>query len=138
MFSGRSGKINLAILIVLLVLVTVYYFISEPAVTFSLADDYQSFTLSNSEGNSTFYFSDLTSLQLSDSPDYGESEDGETSNDNQIGIWQSDTYGTYFSYISTKISNCIIVTDSEKTAVFNYENDESTDSLYQNLIQLWE
>ena len=50
------------------------------------------------------------------------------------GVWESGTIGKYEAYVTARIHHYILASDGEKTAVFNTSNNETTDSLYQQML----
>ncbi|MCD7955753.1 MAG: hypothetical protein LUG93_08390 [Lachnospiraceae bacterium] len=141
MFSGKDKTRNLIILFLILAGATVYYFFySQPAASIQFSDEEKSVSFYGLKDTSdTFLFADILSIELEETPDYGEATDGGTVNGkNMYGTWESDSLGTYHAYTTTKIAPCILISDAEKTIVFNVSNAETTRSLYEELTEYWQ
>ncbi len=135
--SGSSMQ-NIIVIVLIIVVFTVYYMFFDSTASFTMDDNNEAFTLYGTEDTtSTILFDDILSLDLVEDPDYGEPIDGGTKSNNNYGTWESDTLGIYESYVKTSISDCIVVSDQEKTVVFNYENQTSTKNLYESMVEVW-
>lgn len=78
-------------------------------------------------------YSDVRSMELLDAPDYGAPDGGTIENKTRLGTWSSTQLGTYITHTSTEIPNCILLrTDSAAYAV-NYENEQTTALLFEEL-----
>ncbi|MCI1722472.1 MAG: hypothetical protein LKM35_04605 [Lachnospiraceae bacterium] len=78
-------------------------------------------------------YSDITSLDYSNQADFGSPTDGGTSLNCRYGTWENAAWGNYRNYTSTKINSCIICRTEDMTVVFNYENDDTTESIYKEI-----
>ncbi len=78
-------------------------------------------------------YSDVLSIELLEEPDYGEPVDGRVENDIRIGTWESDELGVYLSYTDTDIDSCLLLQTEGQTYAVNYENDETTAALLDEL-----
>ena len=139
MKSDSAAKRNIIALAIILVAATVYYFFiaqGAPSMRFSKED--RMFAFFGPKNTSVQYsFDDLTRLELYDDgdPDWGEPVDGgEVLGGNRWGTWQSDSLGEYQAFVAKRIPAFILVSDGEKTAIFNQDNRETTVSLYQQML----
>lgn len=140
MFNGKDKTKNFIFLFLVLAASTVFYFFySQAASTMTFSQEESSITFSGPRNtNCSFSFSSITDISLDENPSYGISVEGGTLfGGNMYGIWKSDSLGTYQAYVTTKVTPCIIISDNEKTAVFNYSNAETTISLYEQLVEYW-
>ena len=135
--TGR--KRSLIFLALVLLGATVYYFFvaqGTPAMHFSR--ETRTFAFSGPKHTSVqFSFDNLTTFELysGDVPDWGQAvTGGEVLGGHRWGVWESGTIGTYEAYVTARIHHYILVSDGEKTAVFNTSNNETTDSLYQQML----
>ena len=139
MQGDSTGKRNIIALAIILVAATVYYFFiaqGAPSMRFSKED--RMFAFFGPKNTSVqFSFDDLTRLELYDdgAPDWGEPVDGgEVLGGNRWGNWRSDSLGVYQAFVAKRIPAFILVSDGEKTAIFNQDNRETTVSLYQQML----
>ncbi|WP_346909297.1 hypothetical protein [Faecalicatena orotica] len=140
MFHGDFKKRNTLFLLAVLVLISVYYFFySQPGASMQFSENDLSVTFSGGESDSaTFLLKNVQEISFVEEPDYGKCLDGSTSNGgNMYGLWCSDRLGTYQAYASSRAGSCILIKDAEKTAVFNYENTDTTYSAYEELRKYW-
>lgn len=138
--NGR--KRSLIVLALVLLGATIYYFFvaqGSPAMRFS--KESRSFAFVGPKNTSVqFSFDTLTALELyqGDAPDWGQAlSGGEVLGGNRYGTWESGTIGAYEAFVTARIHHYILVRDGEKTAVFNTSNNETTDSLYQQMLAFW-
>ncbi|MCD8020948.1 MAG: hypothetical protein LUF92_15650 [Clostridiales bacterium] len=137
MLFGKEGKRNLFFLIIIVAGITILYLYSQPASTMTFEETSFSFSGPNNTSCS-FSFDEIISISLEEDPDFGEVIDGGTSfGGNLYGTWESTSLGTYQAFASKKVSACIVISDADKTAVFNYENVETTTSVYESLMEYW-
>lgn len=139
MKGDGTAKKNLIALAILLVAATVYYFfIAQGTPSMRFSEQERKFAFSGPKNTSVqFSFDDLTRLELydGDSPDWGEPvSGGEVLGGNRWGVWQSESLGEYRAFVTKRISAFIIASDSEKTAIFNTTNRETTASLYRQML----
>lgn len=136
MFQGKDKIRNLIWIFLILVGATIYYFFfSQPGSSMYFSQENNMLTFSGPKNTSAVIaISEITALTLEEEPDYGEKEEGGTLlGGNRYGTWHSDSIGTYQAYVTTRVKPCIVISDSEKTIVFNYSNAETTRSLYEQL-----
>ena len=139
MQGDSTGKRNIIALAIILVAATVYYFFlaqGGPSMRFS-KDDIMFAFFGPKNTSVQFSFDELTRLELYDSgdPDWGEPvEGGDVLGGNRWGTWRSDSLGEYQAFVAKRIPAFILVSDGEKTAIFNQDNRETTVSLYQQML----
>lgn len=78
-------------------------------------------------------YSQVLSLELLPTPDYGEADGGAIRNNTRLGIWNSGQLGRYLTHSSTAVSSCILIKTAEGSFVVNYENDRTTAQLFEEL-----
>ena len=139
MKDDKSRKRSLICLALVLLCATGYYFfIAQGAPVMSFSKETGKFAFAGSRNTSVqFSFDQLEKLELysGDSPDWGRAvSGGEVLGGHHWGTWTSDTVGTYEAFVTERIHHYILVSDGEKTAVFNTSNNETTDSLYEQML----
>lgn len=135
-FQGKDKTRNVLFLCLILLAATVYYFFfSQAGSTMRFSQEDNTLVFYGPKSTSAeFDLDDVISVTLETEPDYGEASRGGTIfGGNQYGIWESGSLGVYEAFVTTRIRPCIVIMDSEKTAVFNYSNEETTSSLYEQL-----
>lgn len=136
MFQDKAGKRNLIILMVILVGFSTYYmFYSQPNSSMAFNQKTAVITFYGPKNTSaSFDLHELTSLKLVTEPDLGNSDGGgKLFGDNLYGTWKSSSLGVYQAFVTLRINSYIVISDAEKTAAFNYSDDETVASLYQQL-----
>lgn len=126
---------TLAVVVILLIVNTLYTIYrggnaSDPMISFT--ENQISFADASGE-EIVIDYSDVVSMELLDSPDYGEPAGGTTENSIRLGTWKSSQLGTYVTHTSTRIENCILIRTSDRTYAINYESEETTALLLDEL-----
>lgn len=138
MFQGKDKIRNILFLFIVLAAATIYYyFYSQTGSSMNFSQESSTLTFSGPKNTScSFSFDEITSIELAEEPDYGSAVDGgSTTGKNNYGTWESDSLGMYQSFVTTRIKPYIIIRSAEKTAIFNYDNSETTVSLYEQLTE---
>jgi len=73
---------------------------------------------------------DIISIEYTDTFDQGSMVSGTVDDSILYGIWKNAEYGEYKLAINEKIDSYIVVTTTEDTYVFNYENEDTTISFF--------
>ena len=139
--KNSHAKRDLAFLAAVLLAVTVYYLFSaqgSPAVSFSAESKAVGFTGAKNTAV-VFDLNTVTDIRLVDTPADATAVDGGELPLGGVcwGTWRSDSLGAYQAYFSTRIGVCVLVTDGEKTALFNTENAELTGNFCEQLRSFW-
>ncbi len=126
---------TLAVVVILLIVNTLYTIYrggnaNDPTISFT--ENQISFSAASGE-EIVIDYSDVVSMELLDSPDYGEPVGGTTENNIRLGTWKSSQLGTYVTHTSTRIENCILIRTSDSTYAINYESKETTALLIDEL-----
>lgn len=127
---------NLVFIIFLFVIFTflAYRGTSSPTVQFGSTETTLTLT-GPKETSIQLDYADIISAKLVSDPDYGTAADGGTSGKIQYGIWENETWGSYHSFVSSKIPCCIVLYTEDDTTVFNLENQDTTERLYTSLLE---
>jgi len=126
---------TLAVIVILLIVSALYTLyrggnISDPAISFTESQ----ISFSDASGEEiVIEYSDVVSMELLNSPDYGEPAGGAIENNIRLGTWKSEHLGTYIAHASTKIESCILIRTSSSTYAINYESEETTALLLDEL-----
>lgn len=83
-------------------------------------------------------YKDITSVELTDSFDFGTMQHGTDNFRTRCGTWSNKTLGSYHLFTLNKAVDYIILTTDTSTVVFNYESTDVTESLYTALKDLLE
>lgn len=136
MYSGKEGKRNIFILAVIITGFTLFYMLySQPASSMSFDPDTSVITFYGPKSTSaSFDLHDITGLKLVTKADAGSAVNGGTLfGDNLYGTWSSNSIGSYQAFMTSRIRSYIVISDPEKTAAFNYSDDKTVASLYEQL-----
>ena len=146
MEDRKARRRSLIFLALVLVGFTIYYFVvGQSAPVFRFSAQQRTVGFSGMKGTSClFSLDDLEefSLYTGGSPDWGQPLTGGAGQEGGTGLggvhygtWHSDTIGEYQAYVTERITNYILLRDGEKTAIFNSDNNETTRSVYEQLIK---
>lgn len=83
-------------------------------------------------------FQDVVAIEYVAQPDYGSAIDGGERTGILFGGWQSDAFGPYSAFVSTRIEGCILFRTGSGTVAFNYESGDTTRQFYESVLQYWE
>lgn len=78
---------------------------------------------------------EIESVELLGAFDKGEAVEPVTEDEYEAGIWENETFGKYVLYIAPSIEDYIVVCTADETYVFNYSDEESTQSMYNALME---
>ncbi|MCD7817854.1 MAG: hypothetical protein LUH07_02225 [Lachnospiraceae bacterium] len=82
-----------------------------------------------------FAYSDILDISLEAMPDdLGTCINGDQARAFYCGIWENETRGTCVLYLDPTLSSVIVMEIPDQTIVINYENDDTTSSLYQAIL----
>lgn len=77
---------------------------------------------------------EISDIEVVEDFPYGTLVEGTDNSKEKSGIWNNDLFGEYELIANAKVSSCIVcTTNSGRTVVFNYESEESTESLLKAL-----
>lgn len=79
---------------------------------------------------------DIKSLEIREKFSYGTLVEGVDGKKEKSGIWSSEEFGEYELFSNAKLECCIICQrESGPVIVFNFESEESTQSLYEAIVK---
>lgn len=93
-------------------------------------------TLADEVGNYTdVYYTDILSAEYVEEPDFGVPAGGSVlDGELRLGLWESDTYGTYWNCTELELSGCVLIrTESEAFAV-SHGDEETTRELHRAIL----
>ena len=133
MRDSKAARRNTAALVLVLVLATAYYlFVQQGAPTFRYSPQERVFVLGGAKRTQAAFSMDgLTSLELYEGGDYGAALEG-----NRLSL-SGVSRGTFAAFYSEKTAVTIVARDTQKTAVFNITDEDTTRALYAELAALW-
>lgn len=137
--KGTARRHIAALILVLLAMTAYIAFVERGAPSFFFSPQQRVLSLSGAKETSIkFTLDELTALELYAGSDYGTPVDGGKLplGGVRYGTWESETLGSYEAFFSEKIGTAIVFRTSERTAIFNLENEESTQELYRQLAAL--
>lgn len=82
------------------------------------------------EGERSVLYETLIQVELTDTIDFGEMIDGTDTPKGTSGLWKNEVYGEYYLYTTSQSEDYIILTATDQTVVFNYENTSVTDDIF--------
>ncbi|MCD7863644.1 MAG: hypothetical protein LUG61_09125 [Lachnospiraceae bacterium] len=82
-----------------------------------------------------FAYSDILDISLETMPDdLGTCINGDQARALYCGIWENETWGTCILYLDPTLSSVIVMEIPDQTIVINYESDDTTEGLYQAIL----
>ncbi len=82
-----------------------------------------------------FSYSEILDISLETMPDdLGTCVSGDQARALYCGIWENETWGTYVVYLNPTLSSVIVMEVPDQTIVVNLESDDTTESLYQAIL----
>jgi hypothetical protein len=130
---------NIYILILIILAVATVFAIVYSGDNTILDVGESSLTINGAESTSyTIDYEDIQSVELVYSPDYGTSIDGGKKQMYAYGIWNNESWGEYSLYVNTNIDVCIVITEINGVFIFNYINEQTTEDLYNSLLEYLE
>lgn len=121
------------ILIILVVLFLFWHF-TPPSANLSFEGE----SLSVTDGDTvdvSIPFAEIRTVSLLGTLERGEMVRGTSTSRIARGIWKNDAYGEYTLCINEKINCCVVIQADNQALVYNYESSETTQSIYDMLVQ---
>ena len=132
----RNFRINMAIVLVLIVIVTVRSLVSGGSgVDFTLTEDSLSFS-GPGEFEVSVEFKNLASVAFRENLELGDCITGGSEKGYTYGVWKNEEFGEYALHVLTKVQAYVILTEADgSTVVANFENARTTEDFSKNLIE---
>lgn len=80
-------------------------------------------------------FAKIRTISLIGTLERGEMVRGTSTRHIARGIWKNDAYGEYTLCINERINCCLVIQTDNQTLVYNYESSETTQGIYNMLVQ---
>lgn len=126
-----SRRHNVAWILAVFVCFTVYSVFFSNQITITPSENQMTITFPTKENmTETILFSDITAVTITEVNDFGTLVSGGEDSNYRWGTWKNSQWETYTLCISTKHSNCIVLTASEHIYVFNFPKQEDTNAFY--------
>lgn len=121
-------------LIIFVVFTVIYMFFRPVGIKFSSSDE--GLNLQGVRDTSvTIPFTDITSVEYVEEPDYGAPKDGGTEGKYMYGTWESSALGTYEAYVATDIKGCVCIRTEAMNYCFNIERSDTTEEFARSFGQ---
>lgn len=135
--SSSTQRFNLILAIALIIVFSIYYMVSGSNTVEMRIEDGVLILSGLEEQSYEISLDDISAVSCGESADYGTLQDGVQTDDYCYGTWQSDSWGTYQLYITTKVDAYVLVETQEgESYVFNFESNDSTQAFCQALQEL--
>ena len=82
-----------------------------------------------------FAYSDISSIELRDSVEYGTRTNGVSLLNYKLGIFSNNEFGKYKLFVNDSIKKVIIVKYDENTVVYNAKDEATTIDTYNFLLE---
>ncbi len=136
-YSKKIGKLILQMLIIVAVFVmlnllyTMYYGRNTSG---DIAFTPEQISFPDPDGKEVVIpYTEIASIELLESPDYGKPEEGVVVNNIRLGTWHSEQMGDYVAHTAIGIDDCLLIRTSEAAFAVNYENNETTAELLEEI-----
>ena len=94
-----------------------------------------SIILTDSQGTATAVrYEEMASIELVESPKYGQPLSGGIVNGIREGLWESNMFGEYIASAEERIPICIFLQTDDSVYVFNCEAETTTRELYDTIV----
>lgn len=129
------NTIKVFLVCVLIILaVNSFGFFKKAEVSLKIEDDVFSM-LYQEEAVIRFTKEEISSVELLDTFDAGEALEAVSEEGYLVGEWENDVWGTYTLCINQEIETYVVVTTDERIFVFNYMNEDTTESICSALLE---
>lgn len=124
---------SLLIPLLIIIIYTIYQFVGGGAAADFSWSETSVTVICPDETEFNMNYADVTSLELYTDVDYGICVSGNDSGSAYYGTWENDLWGTYSLCVTQSIGNCIVMQTDDATLVFNYESEEITSALLEEI-----
>lgn len=131
----KKGKMIIYIMLWLMVLAVLSLFIKPVKTTNCIVQEGSILVTGRSGYELPILYEKITDIAYRREMDYGTLIDGVDDGREKSGQWENDELGRYLLCVNAKVKPCIIVQTKEQTIVINYESEQSTQALYDALVE---
>ena len=85
--------------------------------------------------NAAVTYSEMTEIGLKEEFDYGSAAGGSENSRCRYGAWKNEAYGAYTLAVRKETKKAIVIKAGERVVVFNAEDDQTTETLYEAILQ---
>ena len=139
-FASVTRRRNSSILLSIFIILTFFLFfrqnLKEPI--YLEARENSLYLSARSGDELSVDYERITAIELTDTFSFGQADGGSDTDKFRSGQWTNDTLGQYQTFTLKKVDRYIILSTDAETVVVNYESKDSTTSLYQAMIKLFE
>ena len=131
----RKGKTVIYIVVWIAVLAVLSLFMKPAKITSCAAQQGNILVTGRSGYELPITYEEVTTIEYREELDYGTLIDGVDDGKEKSGQWENDELGQYLLCVNAKVKPCIILHTSEQIMVINYESQQSTQALYDALLE---
>ncbi|MCD7812742.1 MAG: hypothetical protein LUH20_01585 [Lachnospiraceae bacterium] len=124
---------SLLLPLLIIIIYTIYQFVGGGAAADFAWSETSVTVICPDETEFTIDYADVTSLELCTDANYGTCISGNDSGSAYYGTWENDLWGTYSLCVTQSIGNCIVMQTDDATFVINYESEEITSALFEEI-----
>lgn len=128
----KSGKVSIAALVIVLLLVAAVLFVGN--IAFQFREDYLLID-TDLYSDHVVYYDAIEAVEYREGNVSGMRVGGYGSFRLLMGYFKNDEFGTYVRYTYYKPDACVVLTLNEKTLVLSGETKEATEAIYQELVK---
>ena len=131
------GRLNFFITAAVLALLILYSFAGGGSATGTLTVGQDSLRLSAGQlPVIELAYTDIRSLQLTDTLDLSDFLEQQTEGDTTVGQWHSDALGDFTGFFHSGVTRYILVRTAGGLVAFNYSSDSATEGFYTAFAEL--
>ena len=125
---------NLILFVVLIVVVAVLTMCqSSTAIRIAYGDELMG--ISSKDYSANVAYEDVASLELLEDPDLGATAGGKNRPELKTGLWENQSWGTYYLCFNPNATNCVVVHLKDgQVLVFNNNTNENTAATYEEFL----
>lgn len=131
----RKGKTVIYIVLWIAVLAVLSLFMKPAKITSCAAQQGNILVTGRSGYELPIIYEEVTAIEYRGELDYGALIDGVDDGKEKSGQWENAELGQYLLCVNAKVNPCIILRTREQTMVINYESQQSTQALYDALLE---
>ena len=131
----KKGKMIITIALWIAVFAALSMFMKPVRSTSCVAQEGRLLVTGRSGYELPVIYEKVTIIEYREEIDFGTLIDGVDDGKEKSGRWKNDEFGQYLLCVNAKVNPCIVLHTEEQTIVINYESQQSTQALYDALVE---
>ena len=131
----KKGKIAVSVALWVAVIAVLSFFMKPVRNTSCTAEEGRVLITGRSGYELPVDYARVAVIEYRQEMDYGALIDGVDDGKEKSGRWENDEFGQYLLCVNAKVTPCIVLHAAEQTMVVNFESQQSTQALYDALVE---